>query len=259
MKSILSILTLLLSTTFCMSFTQKKESLLVEIISEINNQNPVIGWGCSPISEAELSLFKKEITRESYDDKRLGIAKELVKYNCLSASQLKMILKLFMYDKSRKELAIFAFEYCSNPGSYYQIYDAFMYESSAKEVREACQTQNLSGNTQNSNFNNNYNAAPAIGWGCHSISEAELSLLKKEITKESYDDKRLSIAKGLVQYNCLTAIQLKSILKLFMYDKSRKELAIYAHPYCSNPGSFYQIYDVFMYESSAKEVREAIN
>ncbi|MCH2043440.1 MAG: DUF4476 domain-containing protein [Saprospiraceae bacterium] len=137
MKSTLSIFTLFVAATFFMSFSPKKASLLINVISKINDQNPVIGWGCRSISETELQFLKKEITKESYDNNRLSVAKGLVQYNCLTVKQLKSIIELFMYDESRKELAIFAFEYCSNPGSYYQIYDVFMYDSSVREVREA--------------------------------------------------------------------------------------------------------------------------
>jgi hypothetical protein len=93
--------------------------------------------GCPwPMSPEEFNNVKYSISSKSFEDSKLTIAKQVIDANCLLCSQVKEIMLLFSFEDTRLELAKYAYGYTYDIGHYYQLNDAFTFESSIDELNE---------------------------------------------------------------------------------------------------------------------------
>ncbi len=92
-------------------------------------------YGCPrPMSPGDFENAKRSIASKDFSDSKLRMAKQVVESNCLLCSQVKQLMELFDYESDKLELAKFAFGYTLDTGNYYQLNDAFEYESSIEEL-----------------------------------------------------------------------------------------------------------------------------
>ena len=79
------------------------------------------------------------IQRESFDDTRLTIAKQVVASNKMTVNQIAQIARLFSYESNRLEFTKFAYPYCIEKNKYYLLYEVFDHDSSKQELNEYIQ------------------------------------------------------------------------------------------------------------------------
>lgn len=93
--------------------------------------------GCPwPMNQGDFQTAKNSIKSKSFDDTRLTIAKQIISSNCLFCSQVKEIMLLFSFEATRLDFAKFAFPYVYDQGNYFQLNDAFTFESSIDELNQ---------------------------------------------------------------------------------------------------------------------------
>lgn len=93
--------------------------------------------GCPiPMSQPEFLNVKQSIASKTFEDSKLTIVKQVIGANCLLCSQVKEIMLLFDFEDTRLQLAKFAYGYTYDIGNYYQLNDAFDFESSIDELNE---------------------------------------------------------------------------------------------------------------------------
>lgn len=93
--------------------------------------------GCShPMLPDDFNLVKQSIKSKDFEDSKITIAKQVIDSNCLLSSQVKEIMLLFDFEDTRLELAKYAYGYTYDIGNYYQLNDAFDFESSINELNE---------------------------------------------------------------------------------------------------------------------------
>ncbi|MBM3404244.1 MAG: DUF4476 domain-containing protein [Bacteroidetes bacterium] len=93
--------------------------------------------GCPmPMSVQDFGRVKQTIENQSFDDSKLKIAKQVLQSNCLLCSQVKEIMLLFSFEKTRLDFAKFAYGRTFDLGNYFQLNDAFTFESSIDELNE---------------------------------------------------------------------------------------------------------------------------
>jgi hypothetical protein len=93
--------------------------------------------GCPmPISNENFIAVKNSISSKSFEDSKLTIAKQVISNNCLICSQVKEIMLLFSFEATRLELAKFAYKHTFDIGNYYQLNDAFTFETSIEELNQ---------------------------------------------------------------------------------------------------------------------------
>lgn len=91
--------------------------------------------GCPyPITDLDFDQVKKTISEKSFEESKLQIAKQVTSSNCLFASEVKEIMELFSFEKTRLDFAKFAYSYTYDISNYYKVNDAFSFESSIREL-----------------------------------------------------------------------------------------------------------------------------
>lgn len=94
--------------------------------------------GCNgyPMDETRFNQVVQSIEAKNFDDSKLTMAKQVINTNCMKSSQVKRLMMLFSFEDTRLDLAKYAYGYTYDIGNYYQLNDAFKFESSIEELNE---------------------------------------------------------------------------------------------------------------------------
>ncbi|MEI6684125.1 MAG: DUF4476 domain-containing protein [Bacteroidota bacterium] len=91
--------------------------------------------GCPrPMSKESFDAAVESINAKTFADSKLTIAKQVAGANCLRASQVRAIMKLFTFESDRLEFAKFAYQHTWDLKNYFMVNDAFEFESSVDEL-----------------------------------------------------------------------------------------------------------------------------
>jgi hypothetical protein len=91
------------------------------------------------------------------------------------------------------------------------------------------------------------------------LNPAEFTEMKESIRSKDFENTRLTVAKQIINNNCLTASQVKELLGLLDFENSRLEFAKYAYHRTYDIGNYYKVNDAFEFEHSVEELNEYIN
>jgi hypothetical protein len=86
------------------------------------------------------------------------------------------------------------------------------------------------------------------------ISPENFAQLKKQLLLQGFDDKRVAFLRAASPRNFFTSRQVREILTIFRFDPERGEAAVALYPRMTDPGNFFQVLDVFLFESERQKV-----
>lgn len=101
--------------------------------------------------------------------------------------------------------------------------------------------------------------APAAGTCLYAMSSADFNKAKGSIESKSFEDSKMTLAKQIISKNCVNAEQVKELLGLFSFEKTKVDFAKYAYKFTVDKNNYYVINDAFSFESSIKEVDDYIS
>ena len=124
------------TTTTSSSYNETPDEVVI-----VQNHYVMPGYGgpigCPyPMSETDFNSAKESIASKSFSDSKLTLAKQITNSNCLTSNQAKQIIQLFDFEATRLEYAKFAYGHTYDIGNYYQVNDAFDFESSIDELNK---------------------------------------------------------------------------------------------------------------------------
>lgn len=85
----------------------------------------------------------------------------------------------------------------------------------------------------------------------------QLEAVMKALEAQSFDDKKMEVAKLCVFIGNFCTDDLARIARVFSFDESRLTFLIYAHPYCSDRERYPLLKDVFAFSSNYDKLLEA--
>ena len=94
-----------------------------------------------PMSATDFANAKSSVEKQSFEDGKLKVAKQIMSTNCMSVAQVKEIMAMFSYEDTKLEWAKFAYGKTTDPNNYYQLNDGFTYSSSVDALNEYIETQ----------------------------------------------------------------------------------------------------------------------
>ena len=98
---------------------------------------PIVTGNCSqPVSEDIYDDFLVSLEKKNFDDTKVTVAKQFIKNNCLTSSQIYRLLKVIDFEDSRLDLAKYAYKYVFDPQNYYKVNDAFNFSDSIDELNK---------------------------------------------------------------------------------------------------------------------------
>jgi len=103
---------------------------------KITNETGMQEKCISPISKQDLDNFLKKLQEKTFDDTKEIMVRQFIKTNCISSSQLVLILQHFDYEDTKLSVAKFAYSYIYDKNNYYLINSAFEYSSSVNKLNK---------------------------------------------------------------------------------------------------------------------------
>ena len=96
-------------------------------------------------------------------------------------------------------------------------------------------------------------------YGCQMpMAVEDFESAKKSISSKSFEDSKLTIAKQIIQSNCLLSSQVKEVMMLFSFEDTRLTFAKFAYAYTLDLGNYYKLNDAFSFESSIDDLNNYI-
>lgn len=95
--------------------------------------------------------------------------------------------------------------------------------------------------------------------GCYPMDNQMFANALYSIQSKDFSDTQLILAKQIVSSNCLTAMQTKEIARIFDFEDTKLKFAKFAYSYCYDPENYWQINDIFDFESTIEELNAYIN
>jgi hypothetical protein len=93
------------------------------------------------ISAQEFNERLAAVNRESFDNKRLGKAKQVFEDEILSTNQVITVVKVFSFDDSKLDFAKWAYSRTLDKKNYYKVEDQFSFGSSKQELGNYVKSQ----------------------------------------------------------------------------------------------------------------------
>lgn len=98
--------------------------------------------GKTPMSSTNFNSAMGTVKNQGFDETRLKIAKQVSSSNCLTVNQISQMAGLMSYDESKLEYAKHAYDYCVDPGNYFNLSNVFSFSSSAESLTEYVESKN---------------------------------------------------------------------------------------------------------------------
>ena len=87
----------------------------------------------------------------------------------------------------------------------------------------------------------------------------EVNGLVQAIRQQRFESDKLSTAREGLGQSAIQTEDLKRLLQSLDFEASRVELAKFAYPHVADPQNFSRVYDVFNFETNAREVRQVVS
>ncbi len=105
-------------------------------------------------------------------------------------------------------------------------------------------------NNSNNNSNNYPNNYPNQYGNNRQISEYDFGMLKQYIRKESFDDRKVNIAKQAAGNNNFSTAQVRDIMSIFSFDEGKLGVAKYFYSRTVDRNNYYQLTDALSFANS---------
>lgn len=115
-------------------------------------------------------------------------------------------------------------------------------------------TTNYSDNSYSSMNSNT--AAGTCGWAMNS---SDFASAKKSIAAKSFEESKLTVAKQILNSNCLNTAQVKEIMDQFTFEETKLDWAKYAYTKTTDRNNYFKINDGFTFEASIDELNDYIS
>ncbi len=89
------------------------------------------------MSPADFQTYLNAVENKGFEESKLSTARAPLSSAFLTADQIRQVMTRFGFEETRVQFATLAHPRCIDPGNYYQVYEAFQFESSIEELQEA--------------------------------------------------------------------------------------------------------------------------
>ncbi len=91
---------------------------------------------CSEMASGDFKEVMASLDSKTFSDSKMTQAKQVLRGNCMSATQIKTVMSSFTYEDDKLEFAKVAYDRCADPQNYWKLNDAFEFEMTIDELNE---------------------------------------------------------------------------------------------------------------------------
>lgn len=223
--------------------------------------------GCPwPMQDAQFAQAQQTVGNQDFEQNKLQIAKQIVNSNCLTSQQVKSMMTVFDFEQSKLDFAKYCYSHTFDINNYYIVNDAFDFSNSVTELNNyiaanpvrAFVPQQQVMVAPGPGYQPGYQTGAVAGRCAYPMQPNDFAMAKNTISKQSFENNKLEIAKQVFNSNCITSAQVKEIMALFSFENSRLDFAKYAYSRVLDPQNYYLINDAFQFSSSVSELNKFI-
>jgi hypothetical protein len=90
------------------------------------------------------------------------------------------------------------------------------------------------------------------------MSRSDFDSFKSSVTSKSFEESKMTLAKQVLNTNCLTSAQVREVMSLFTFEDTKLDFAKYAYGHTYDLGNYYKVNDAFQFESSIEDLNNYI-
>jgi hypothetical protein len=126
-------------------------------------------------------------------------------------------------------------------------------------TRSSSSSSSSASSSQPANTNTTANTAPPSTKCTYPMNSGTFANAKKSIEGQSFEENKMQVAKQALQKNCLSSAQVKEMLGLFSFEKTKVNFAKFAYDRTTDTENYFTINEAFSFSSSVTELNEYIN
>ena len=119
------------------------------VVEEVTTTTTIVGQQAAPVTTSELpcggtilgtqdfEMALKSISVRSSDEGKMTSGKQIVSTNCFTTDQARRLVDLFQSEESKLEMAIYAYPFVIDKGTYFKMNGAFATEASIDVLNKA--------------------------------------------------------------------------------------------------------------------------
>lgn len=93
---------------------------------------------------------------------------------------------------------------------------------------------------------------------CYPMAPQDFNAALNSIKSKSFSDTKLTLAKQILSTNCITAMQARAMAQEFTFEADKLAFAKLAYASTVDKNNYFQVNDIFDFESSIEELAEFI-
>ncbi|MCU0447457.1 MAG: DUF4476 domain-containing protein [Microscillaceae bacterium] len=192
----------------------------------------------NPLNDNDFYRAAWEISNLNTENNKIDRMGNLANNNCLTTAQLMRLATLLGNENNRLEFL---------KRVYNRVYDVGNYAQAVQVFSNQSNQQNLLAVLGNNPNNNNT-------WTPCALTAQEFADVRQRVSKEPFNNSKLSLAKSLIRIKkCFASQQIKELVKLFTFGKDQMDLAKFAYEFTTDQQNYYIISDVFTFASDREE------
>lgn len=196
------------------------------------------------MSDNDFMVLVNPVVDQQGDLNRMNFATQFIQSNCLSMSQLIMLSTLMQLDANRMKLLKQNLPKCYDIQNFSfadQLFSTQAYKIDWNAFGDA---------TVKSLLPPPIPVAPICV-----VTDADMNSIISTIKNLNFSSTKISTAKQIIQSKkCFTVSQIKSIVLLMDFEADKLEVAKYGYDYTIDQQNYYQMTDVFDFDSSSNDL-----
>lgn len=96
---------------------------------------------CEPMNLSTFNALTSQLKKQSFEDNKLQIIRQVLASNCISAAQVKQLISEFTFEENKLKVAKMCYKKTTDKGNYFTLNDSFSFSSSADELNEFLQSK----------------------------------------------------------------------------------------------------------------------
>lgn len=214
-----------------------------------------------PMSRESFRQALWTLQRESFDQTRLEMAKQIARQNCLLAQDVKEMVALLEFESNRLALAKFAYDYTHDLSNYFVVAESFQFSSSRDELMRYMNSRSPRQQCQGTGgWGQSPSGGSAIGGGAPArpctpcMAPAAFSQALTTVQQTASESARLEVARQIAATNCLSSTQVRDLCRAFSTESARLEFAKWAYTRSCDPQNYFLVNQAFTTTSSREEL-----
>lgn len=196
-----------------------------------------------PLSDADFNNLQNQLRNISNDQDRLVRIQQVSGQARWKAAQVQVLMDLLVFEKTRLDLALHAYNHTIDVENYYLVYNALNSAVSQQQLVDYAQQVDRGSNRSAHLYDyHRHKLSQASSRGpiqqAQPVSAAAWADALQKLRSHSSDNDRLQAAKRFVDTHSLTTTQVLDVLNLLIFDDVKLDCAKYMYSHVVDPQNY---------------------